>query len=198
MSGPILLTRAHRWRNGLPVFLTTAERALNIPAPLQGEACYVDDGTSAEGLYTFSGTAWVPVAWNTPWGVIARVKLVTTSQTGITTTVDITGATVTFTAVANRLYEVEANLVVQQVTSAATANVILTDGSNVVQTQPGGTFGANEFGTVAVYDIGTMSAGSNTRKLRAATGAGTLSVLESASSPLYLTVKDAGPGGAPT
>lgn len=198
MSGPILLTRAHRWRNGLPVFLTTAERTLNIPAPLQGEACYVDDGTSAEGLYTFSGTAWVPVAWNTPWGQIARVKLVTTSQTGITTTTDITGATVTFTAVANRLYEVEANLVVQQVTTGATVNIILADGSNVVLTQPGASIVANSFYTIPIYDIGTMSAGSNTRKLRAVTGAGTLSILETVTNPLYLTVTDVGPGGAPT
>jgi hypothetical protein len=57
VSGPILLTRAHRWRNGLPVFLTTAERDLNIVH----RRCRAKPATSMttpppKGLQTFSGT----------------------------------------------------------------------------------------------------------------------------------------------
>jgi hypothetical protein len=199
VSGPILLTRAHRWRNGLPVFLTTAERDLNIPSPMQGEACYVDDNTAAEGLQTFSGTGWRPVAWNTSWGVVGTPVNVTADQNGITTVVDLTSLSVAFTAVNGRRYKTTlSGRVLQNTASATTNEMYITDGSNVQVQASTLSLGAAIFAQHMVVAIETITAGAVTRKGRLATNAGTVNLDVAANQPAFIVVEDIGPSGAPT
>lgn len=202
MSGPILLTRAHRWRNGLPVFLTTAERALNIPAPIQGEACYVDDGTSAEGLYTFSGTAWVPVAWNTSWGVLTTPVVRTVAQTGVGTALtDLTGMTFTVTAIGNRSWKITFSAFIVQNTGAGIPELDLVTGASgagtTVQLDAFNAAGAGAFKALGGVLYVAPAAGSTAYHLRGKTSANTIDVSSATTQPAILAVEDVGPSGAP-
>jgi hypothetical protein len=196
VSGPILLTRAHRWRNGLPVFLTTAERDLNIVTPMQGEACYVDDNTAAEGLQTFSGTAWRPVAWNTSWGLINRVE-VTANQLGIAAVADLTSLTITWTVVANRWYRTKVWGRVLQNTATGNNELIIADGSNTIHEFSTKQLGATGIDVHQPEVIKTISAGSTTRKARLQTSGGTTDLVASSIQPAWIAVWDDGPAGAP-
>lgn len=204
MSGPLLLSRASRWRNGLPVFLTTTERDLAIPTGVAGEACYVDDGTATEGLYVHNGTSWRPNFWNHPWGrIISAVVLA--NQASITTVTDITGATVSFTAVLRRIYWVWWMAFPSSSVTTDIVAAILADGSNVArgETQtsvPAATThtGFLEFSSVTGI---ALSAGAQVLKLRMQRSVGTGGVTNNAGAgfPTQIAVFDAGPDtGAPT
>lgn len=136
--------------------------------------------------------------WNTPWGRVAQVTQTGSSQTGITTATDITGMSVTFTAVANRIYRFTWNATAQQVTSAGTFNIVLADGAATSVDNAGATLAANSFLTLtAVFETSSLS-GSVTRKLRAGTTAGTLSILNGSVNASKLFVDDMGPSAAPS
>lgn len=202
MSGPILLTRAHRWRNGLPVFLTAAERDLNIPSPMQGEAVYVDDGTSAEGLQTFSGTGWRPVAWNTSWGLLTTPVVRTTAQTGIGTSLtDLTGMTFTVTAIGNRWWKITFSAFMVQNTGAGIPELDLVTGASgagtTVQLDAFNAAGAGAFKTVGGVLFVAPAAGATAYHLRAKTSASTTDVSAATTQPTILGVEDSGPSGAP-
>lgn len=194
-----LLGRNLRWRNGLPVFASTTERdAIFLTAARAGDACYVDDGTSAEGLQVHNGVSWRPGFWNAPWGVVAQASS-TSDQTGISALADITFATATWTAVAGRLYRVTLSVRLVQVTSVGTQEVQIQTGASgagtilsdsVAVSVPVGFAG---IGTHVTYQT---ASGSTSVHARANTSAGTVTVQNSVMKGWFV-VEDAGPIGGP-
>lgn len=131
-----------------------------------------------------------------PLGQVAFVKNAGASQTLIgAAATDLTGLSVTWTRDVTRRYRYLFTVVVQQVTSGGTLNIILTEGAGAgaTLTQPGGTLLASAFGTVTCFYEGSGASGSVVHHLRGATSAGTLSILNSASNPSFLSIDDIGP-----
>ena len=128
------------------------------------------------------------------WGVMAYVLGSTSDQTGITSATDITSLTATWTAISTRLYLVIVQCDVQQVTSAGTAQLDITDGAGSIAKRRDNTLAAGEVHEItAVYQV-TGLAGAVTRKARMSTTAGTVTVLGSTGRSPTLTVIDIGQG----
>lgn len=190
------------------VFDTAVNRDAAITVPQVGQSGVITTGSNAgEYFYVGATDGWRP-AWNSGWGVVGSVSSSALSQAVVSTTaIDVTGLSVTFTAVANRLYRVTAFLpLVQQSGTLGTTKVQLTDASNNVLTTPfdenlaaSGT--GSRGGAMGTYLAGGISAGSYTVKLRALTSAGTatLTTTAAAGDPGIglLLVEDIGPNGAP-
>ena len=69
---------------------------------------------------------------NLPFGVAGYVSLTSLSQTGITTATDITGATITFTAVANRPYAIFSHGYHNTTANDVTVGVLLKEGATTL------------------------------------------------------------------
>lgn len=177
-------------------------------SPPEGMTIYETD-TDKMLVYVSATTGWVP-PWNKPWGVVATtsggtsgygyVKLTSSAQT-TTTSADVTNATATFTAVANRLYRVTAQC---GMTASATTSAqlqVLVDGTASATVVTGVlTSGLYQDRMPAVVYATTLTAGSHTIKLNvsvAGSGANTLTITNSVASPTIFVVEDAGPAGAP-
>lgn len=180
-------------------------------SPPEGMVIYETD-TDRLLVYTSSATGWVP-PWNKPWGVVPATSGGTggygyhrnTSNQSITATsspgTDLTGATVTFTAYANRLYRITgmADMTNGASLSIGSLNVVIDGsaaGANTIATLAAVAGGVQDRMAV-VNQITTLSAGSHTIKLAAWTSSGTLTIGGSASAPTIFCVEDAGPVGAP-
>ena len=176
--------------------------------PPEGMTIYETD-TDRLLVYTSSATGWVP-PWSQSWGVVAAtsggtsgygyVRLTTSAQSGIgTSATDVTNATVTFAAVANRLYKVTAQADMIHATASENAQIqVLLDGtaiatSVVAITTVGGY--NDRFGIIGTTF--TTTSGSHTIKLSASTKSGTMTVNHATATPTILLVEDAGPVGAP-
>ena len=127
-----------------------------------------------------------------PWGIMGYAS-VTANQSGITTAVDVTGLTVTFTANSTRYYKTTVyTFSAQQNTAAGYGEIRITDGSNV-QKQSGVIYqlaGVQALMCISVVETGLS--GSTIRKARALTTAGTLLLAASATSPMFIVVEDIG------
>jgi hypothetical protein len=133
--------------------------------------------TDTDLVYLWSGSAWVEInsaLTKAPRGVMGYA--ISTANTSLTTTeADLAGMSVTFTAVANRLYRATFNGFYQKST---TSRVFLnmTDGSNVAQNSTMQSTASSDFDYFTTVFLFTASAGSTTRKFRASTEAGTATV----------------------
>ena len=183
------------------VFSSSAARSSAISSPEVGMTTYLTDTGSIE-VYYGATTGWKP-PWKLPWGYVNRTELATTFTQSSSSAYDVTGMSVTFTAVANRFYRVEAFMpYVERVNGVATRFAIYNGNTrlqgSVVDGSNPGTFSV---GTSAVPSIiTTFSAGSTTVKCRieSAGGSGTMSVSAKEVYP-YISVEDVGPSGnAPT
>ena len=106
---------------------------------------------------------------NFPRGVMGYA--ISTTGTTVNVETDLNGMSITFTAVANRLYQATFSGFYQQ-GSSGRIFLVLTDGSNVQQNQlmkNGLSSGFEYFTTSFLF---TASAGSTTRKIRASAEAG--------------------------
>lgn len=189
-----------RLLNTVRVFATTTARDSAITSPAAGMVVYINSDDANEGFYFYTGAAWLKGAsWNAPWGYIGQATR-TTAQSSIGTTVtDLTGLSVTFTALANRRYKITGNISVQQKGAASlSCQVLITDGSNtILQTSPQNAYAVDAIATCTPILLTTFSAGSQTVKLRASTFTSTMNTLASSTQPGYLLVEDMGPSGAP-
>lgn len=140
-------------------------------------------------------------SWNQAWGVVpGGFASVTSPQTGITATADVTSLTATWTAVAGRLYQIEfiLPLDVNWTSGVQQPVVYITDGSNTVKqtiTLPEFTEAAPNV-SVPGFVVEESLSGSTTRKLRASGGSGTgdsVDVNAAATAPAQLVVRDIGP-----
>ena len=160
-------------------------------SPYQGQAIWETDTSK---LLIWNGSGWY-APWNLPWGNIGYVSLTTLSQTGITSAVDVTGATITFTAVANRRYRASWCVYTNTSATGSTTNVFLVEGSTTLQ-QATATAGAATVGCfVNGQYIGTHAAGSVTWKLRTQlqSGSGTSTVEGGGTYPATFSIDDIGP-----
>lgn len=132
---------------------------------------------------------------NFPFGRVAAAINITSNQGSITgTQIDITGATITFTAVAGRLYVACWAGLFNSTVSTDTFNFILTDGSNNIQQQaiscPATTADVSFIG----MHVFTPGAGSITRKLRVQrqSGSGTGTLVAGSTYPTQFWIQDIG------
>jgi len=133
--------------------------------PYEGQVIYETD---TDKLLAWNGSSWNP-PWNTAWGLMGNAN-VTSSQLGISTITDMTGMTVTFTAVANRQYMMMCTLAPYG-TASEFADITLSVGA----TSSARVFRkyfplTNVVDTVTYQHQFTTSAGSCTVKLRMTKG----------------------------
>ena len=146
----------------------------------------------------FSDSTSLPAAQlnRFPRGVMALAKNTTASQAGITTVTDLTGMSVTFTAVANRNYKASYHVYGIPTVTNACFSVNLQQGATILQI--GNTNGgvATVGTTVSAVWVGTFSAGSVTLKLAGQlTGGSTGTIKFEAATvlPWILVIEDIGP-----
>lgn len=129
-------------------------------SPYEGQVIYETD---TDKVLVYNGSAWY-ANWNLPWGYIDRATR-TSAQTSISTEADLTGLSITFTAVANRRYQAIANLNPYG-TSGESANIFFNvAGSNALKLRQ--TFaGTNLIMSMSLNHVFAPSAGSTTVKMR--------------------------------
>ena len=183
------------------VFATTTARDAAITSPSDGMICYVNSNDASEGLYTYNGTAWRKgPGWNAPWGIQGTPASKTAQQASITTIVDITDLSVTFTAVTNRYYKVVLEAAFSTSGSGAVAGGIIRNGSTNLQYTNVEIPNPNVVQDRMIIYVSTFTAGSTTVKASAQknSGAGTLNWYSDTSALITrLWVEDIGPAGAP-
>jgi len=132
-----------------------------------------------------------------PRGRVAYAE-VTASQTPFTTQADVTGLSVTFTAVSGRNYRTTAFIEIGSTAAGDLVIAYLTTGANVQLVRhtivsPALVSGATYMVAVVSYSSSSLS-GSTTHKLRLErnVGSGTLGTFASATSPAFIMVEDLG------
>jgi hypothetical protein len=168
-------------------------------SPAEGQVIY-DRDTDSLLVYTTATTGW-RAPWNMPWGYITHATASGSDQTGITTETDMTGVTVTFTAVTNRRYRITAWGLVYTTGTAGTIATKITNAANAV-VAPGGSSSCDtrtisDQVSFMVTSIATFTAGSTTVKARVAQAGATTAVVFNSSAPAVIMVEDIGPSGAP-
>lgn len=129
------------------------------------------------------------------FGLVGTAVLAS-DQTGITTVTDITGVTVTWTADPARAYLITLQVgAADQITTAGTQAAHITDSSNVIKRSASEVQSANARGAYYLSVIESGLTGSQTRKGRFQTSAGTttLTATSAASFAPRITVEDIGP-----
>jgi hypothetical protein len=103
---------------------------------------------------------------NLAWGMIDTKTLATTQSVG-TTEVDLTGMSITWTAVANRIYKFSGTINITSTLGSVVNKVFLNDGTSNIK-EANLTINPNGFITFVWFVTG-ITAGSKTYKLRAVT-----------------------------
>jgi len=182
------------WQFEPPIFATAAERDAAIPAPVVGRTAML-----AGSMQVYQGAAigWTP-PWNTSWGTIVKAEK-TAVQGGITTIVDVTNMSVTWTAIAGRRYRTSIFATLAGQTVGDLIGGYMTDAANVVKQRAffmaptlSGAWWYAPF-SVSVEETGLT--GSVTRKFRLERNAGTgvgLGVYPDVAAPSYILVEDMG------
>ena len=166
--------------------------------PSVGDCIYETD-TGLVFYYQGATDTWTK-DWGVAWGYVASF-VTTTDQSGIGSQVDVTGSSLTWTAVANRRYKVSYVVSVAHSTSPGGAVELgVYDGSNnlkggdLVGVEAGG---ANSVFVLAYSYLESPAGGSVTRKLRI-NASGTGGVIDGSSHPGLFLIEDDGPNGAPS
>ena len=129
---------------------------------------------------------------NLPMGVAAVASRTTSVSSLGTAVADITGVSVTFTAVSSRLYKFSFFVTGQKVSTSGYTDIQLTDSSNVL------IMGMTQYSVAGNYwncsggVTKTGLSGSVTYKLRGAAESGTSNPTASATIPITLVVEDIG------
>lgn len=135
---------------------------------------------------------------NLPFGTVGTPVVLTTLNFNPTTAADIAGATITFTAVANRVYRVTYCFFANSSLADTSLSITFTDTTPTTINTSLFTFGTplapegRQISNVFYFTAG--SSGSITRKLRAAraVGAGTLTIFSNATLPFQFAIEDVG------
>lgn len=176
--------------------ITTVTAVGSLPTGTDGQVAYVNSNDSSEGLYTYNGTAWRKgPGWNAPWGVVSST--VSTSNDSFTTTEKVLLSSSTFTAVANRYYELtyyEPDIV--NTGDTFSIKLRLTDASGAVQQE---TLVGNFLqGSAFIRAVLILGAGSKTIVATGDSTGGTTNITRSSTKFGQLIVSDIGPSGAPS
>jgi hypothetical protein len=130
------------------------------------------------------------------FSTVALAKTTTMLQSGITTATDLTGATVTWTALANRNYKVTFQTYGTCTSAGNGGTIQLNNGATVLQYATTNLINASSGATINGLYVGTFTAGSITLKLvgsLAAGGSGSVSFQSVATLPTFVLVEDVGP-----
>ena len=164
-------------------------------APYVGQTIY-ETNTGRLLVYYGATTGWQP-PWGQPWGFMNGIALPTSFTQSSTSTFDVTGMYVTFTATNNRFYKISAFMpAIERVNGVATAFCLFNGASElqlcVVDGSNPGTF--NVVAPAHLVKIDTFTAGSVTLKcsVRSLGGSGTMSAHAGGGTP-SLIVEDIGP-----
>lgn len=188
----------YRYSEAPGVLLCTSTTHPLNPSP--GDRIYETD-TGKELTYQGPTDTWT-LPWGVPWGNIAEAKT-TTAQNTISTIVDITSLTLTFTAIANRKYIVTMLLpLVNQITSAGTVTPeiqTLASGAGTRLQAAQISLAAAGVSNIQLFTpIQTPAAGSTSYHGRIATSAGTLNISNAAGVVSIFRIDDVGPNGNPS
>ena len=130
---------------------------------------------------------------NFPFGVVGAVQSVAGNLTIGAALADLTGQTVTFTAIAGRTYKFNVAAVGTSAVNQDYIYVVVTDASNFVYAGVLNMCGAGEYANLNFSQIvNNLTAGSVTFKLRAQTAAGAATILRSGSDILQFWIEDIG------
>ena len=164
-----------------------------------GDTIFETDTKELLQYYSAAGVWRRP--WNMPWGIVGS-GTATANQGGIGLVTDLTGLSVTWTAVANRRYRAIWHCEVATGVAGDLVIIYLTDAANVAIARSVATIPSLTSGTGYIQADGsaifTASAGSTTRKMRLErnAGAGAAGLTASATSPAWLVIEDIGPSSA--
>lgn len=155
------------------------------------------------GAWTFVDQPVPPnKSWGGPWGTKwpdTKYVAIVANQGSITSEVDVTSSSVTWTQVGNRLVKYEVSAMVSVATAGQTFNLILCDGSNThIDLARFDAGGNGDFCTLIINHLAGSDATtqSYTRKLRASCGAGG-GAIQNTTKFLEFQIKDDGPNGNP-
>jgi hypothetical protein len=130
---------------------------------------------------------------NLPWGVMGTVYRTSGDFTANTSFADITGMSITFTAVAGRLYRASWGASARKETAAGYTQISLTNSSNTLYGYSiGYTVTTNFVNLSGVVIISGLSAGSNTFKLRGISENNTSTIFGNSNAPLTFIIEDMG------
>jgi hypothetical protein len=133
---------------------------------------------------------------NFPFGVVGYTESTTLSQGGVTSIVDLTGMSVTFTAIANRYYKISASMYAYPSVTNACASLSIRQGSTTLQTIITNLGVAGVGATMTGYTLETFTAGSTTLKLSGALTSGSTGTIlfnAAATLPVSILIEDLGP-----
>lgn len=141
----------------------------NLPI---GATAYDPSRPNTPGFYQWlSATSRWQAPWNFPWGYMG-IKKLAVAQSGITTAVDVTGLTLTMTAVAGRQLEMRVDLPLLSSVDADIARIDICDGAGAIKDGRSFRMSTSGVGCVATEWLPTV-AGSLTRKVQVSRSAGT-------------------------
>jgi hypothetical protein len=125
---------------------------------------------------------------------MAAAENTSLAQTGITTVVDITGLTVTFTGIAGRRYRVDGFLLLQSTVSGDTVNLLIRNGAGTSLQQAIYPLPSNGSAYMCIASLLLSATGSTTIKLstQRQAGTGTITANGGATFPAQLIVTDIG------
>ena len=128
-----------------------------------------------------------------PWGVMGTAVRTAGDLTLTTTIQDLTGMSITFTAVAGRLYRASWAASAQKNTTAGYTQISFTDSANAFYGYSlAYTVNGNYVNLSGVSVISGLTAGSKTFKLRGITENNTATLLAQATGPLQFMIEDMG------
>jgi ribosomal protein S11 len=156
-------------------------------APYEGQVIYETD---TDRVLVWNGSAWY-ANWNTAWGTVGHVT--TSPNQTVTTVTDMTGVTVTFTAVSGRRYKSTIQLEMYNQNANSLVDIALADAAS--SNLRGWTVQMKDSGLQTPFSftwVESSLSGSVTRKVRFGRGFGNTGNVISFSSQ-QLTVEDIGP-----
>jgi len=89
-------------RDQVPAFASSTDRATAIPSPYTGQLSAITAAGVTNGIEQYNGSAW-RLPWSMPWGVVGRALI--TSSTNTTGTTLVSGSSLSFSQVQNRIYK---------------------------------------------------------------------------------------------
>jgi hypothetical protein len=185
-------------------FANTAARdaAISGAALEDGMTVYIGSNDANEGLYTYNGTAWRR-PWNMPWGSQGRATTSSTRQAMTASGTDVTGLSVTFDQVSNRLIKFTFMFGVVALTNAFiafnfTVNTGTTGAGTTVATLGESKLNLGEYQVFSyTATIATTTTGSQSYHLRQSSlSANGISITNDLGLGI-MVVEDIGPSGAP-
>ena len=170
------------------------------PTGYEGRAVY-DTDTDALMIYASAGTGWRP-PWNLPWGHVGKADATANTATTSASFTDVAGASVSFTALPTRWYDIIASGHIVGAAVNALAGLAIVDGAGLQLGDPGRSdtniINAAVQVPFTVRTRVTGKSGAQTAKLRIASLVGSISVeVWNNVGKASITVTDIGPSAAP-